>query len=531
MLSEDVFFKTLSTEELWKRYCGFLDLSTGEFMKIQESLLMEELSLVAGTSLGRKALGPRPPRTVEEFRQTVPFTVYEDYEPALSERREKSLAAVPAVWCHSSGRGGVFKWIPHSEALMDKTARNCIGLFNLASASRRGQISVRPGMRMLATVPLAPYTSGTIFSQLQKRFTFRAIPPLESVADLPFSEQVARAFELALREGFDVAGALASILVRLGQQMSGQSARGRLSRGILHPKALARLLRGVLRSRIQRRPIYPKDLWSPRGIMAGGVDTSIYRAEIEKYWGVTPFDVYASTETMFLGMQSWTRSFMTFLPDSVFLEFRPHADSTPNGEPQTATLLIDQLEPGRLYEVIITQFHGMPLLRYQLGDVIRVVEAGDSAAGISLPQIEVRRKIGEAINIGGLCALDERTLWGAIAAASVPCTDWTALKEYDGSETYLRIIVELSRPMAAREISRQLDAQLRMIDTDYADVGRYLGVNPVRTTVVSGGSFARYTEQKVREGAALSFLKPRHVNPSSEMVELLISMGSTEDRE
>lgn len=532
MLPEDVFFKTLSSEELWKRYCGFLELSVEEFMQIQRSLLAEQLALVRDSTLGRKILGPQPPRTMEEFRQVAPFTTYGDYEPYLSEKREEALAQKPAVWCHSSGRGGQFKWIPHSEALMEKTARHGIGLFNLTAATRRGEIAIGPGMRMLVTVPLAPYTSGTIFAQLRKRFTFHPIPPLEAVGDLPFQEQIARAFKMAMREGFDVGGALASVLVRMGQQMSGQaSSRSKLTADMLHPRVLFRLVRGYLRSKAKGRPVYPRDLWSPRGIMAGGVDTSIYRDDIEKYWGVTPHDVYASTETMFLAMQGLTRAHMTFLPDSVFLEFLPLEKSGEGAAGPADMVTLDKVEPGRLYELVITQFHGMPLLRYRLGDVIRIVAAGDEKAGVRLPQIEVRRKVGEAINLAALCSLDERTLWSALAATGLPYTEWTALKEYDHNETFLRLVIELKAPAKAADVSRMVDEKLKTIDIDYIDVHRYLGVNPVRTTILSIGSFARYTESKVREGAMLSHFKPKHVNPDPEVLARLMSLGTVVDRE
>jgi hypothetical protein len=532
MLPEDHFFKSLSSEELWKRYCGFLDLGIEEFMQIQRSLLAEQLSLVRESSLGQRILGAQQPRTIEEFRAAARFTTYDDYEPFLSEKREESLAQKPAAWCHSSGRGGRFKWVPHSEAHMEKTARHGIGLFNLTAAMRRGEIAIGPGMRMLVTVPLAPYTSGTIFAALRKRFTFQPIPPLEAVGDLPFQEQIARAFKMAMREGFDVAGALASVLVRMGAQMSGQaSSRSRLTPDMLHPRVLLRLARGYMKSRAQGRPVYPRDLWSPRGIMAGGVDTSIYRNDIEKYWGVIPFDVYASTETMFLAMQSWTKTHMTFLPDSVFLEFLPHSERSGAAPRIQDAVTLDAVEPGRLYELVITQFHGMPLLRYRLGDVIRVVAAVDEKAGVRLPQIEVRRKVGEAINLAALCSLDERTLWSALAATGLPYTEWTALKEYDHNETFLRLVIELKQPVSAAEVSRVVDEKLKSVDTDYVDVHRYLGVNPVRTTVLAPGSFARYTEAKVREGAVLSHFKPGHVNPPPEVVDRLLALGTVADRE
>ncbi|MGD0726968.1 MAG: GH3 auxin-responsive promoter family protein [Spirochaetia bacterium] len=532
MLPEDVYFKTLDSEELWKRYCGFLDLTVEDFVQIQRSLLAEELSLVADSTLGRKILGARAPLTIEEFRQSVPFTTYSDYEPYLGEKRENALAAKPAVWCHSSGRGGKFKWIPHSEPFMEKAARNCVAAFILSAASRRGEIALAPGVRILTVLPLAPYTSGTIFEYVRKRFTFQPLPPPESVESSSFPEQVSRAFEMALRDGFDFAGAIASVLVRMGAQMAGHAARtSKLSLGTFHPKVLFRLLRGLLRSRIQNRPVYPRDLWSPKGILAGGVDVSIYRDDIEKYWGVTPFDMYISTETLFVALQSWAKAHMTFLPDSVFLEFVPHSGREGTEPRRDRTLLLDQLEPGGLYEVIVTQFHGMPLLRYRLGDVIRVVSIGDEKTGIKLPQVEVRRKVGEAINLGSLCNLDERALWSAIAASGIPYAEWTAMKEYDHHQTFLRLVIELKEPRTAAEVSRLVHNELKKVDLDYVDVEKFLGVNPVRTTIISTGSFARYVEARIREGAVLSHLKPAHVNPSPEMLKLLVGEGSIVDEE
>jgi len=156
MLAEDYYFKTLSTEDLWKRYCGFLELSASEFLAIQRTLLEEELHLATDSLLGRKILGKRPPRTVEEFRATVPFTTYQDYEPYLSEKREEALAVKPHTWSHSAGRSGKFKWVPHSKEHMDKMARNCIAAIILSSASPRREIRLAPGLKLLLIMPAAP---------------------------------------------------------------------------------------------------------------------------------------------------------------------------------------------------------------------------------------------------------------------------------------------------------------------------------------------------------------------------------------
>src|SRR4030065_619234 len=90
-------------DEVWKKYCGFLDLKIDNFMDIQERLLMEQIYLLSKSELGRSILGPHIPANVKEFRELVPLTKYEDY-PYLAHRREDVLPVKPRIWARTSGR-------------------------------------------------------------------------------------------------------------------------------------------------------------------------------------------------------------------------------------------------------------------------------------------------------------------------------------------------------------------------------------------------------------------------------------------
>ncbi|MBA7702156.1 hypothetical protein ES703_110913 [subsurface metagenome] len=79
------------TDEAWQRCCGFIDLSLDDFMDIQQRLLWEQLGLLRKCELGRYIMNGANPQTLEEFRQSIPLTNYDDYAPYLLEKREDAL--------------------------------------------------------------------------------------------------------------------------------------------------------------------------------------------------------------------------------------------------------------------------------------------------------------------------------------------------------------------------------------------------------------------------------------------------------
>jgi len=526
MLSEDKYFRTLTNNELWRRYCGFLDLSVDEFIEMQNQLLMDEIDRVADSTLGKKIMDNQKPKSVEEFRQIVPLTNYEDYEPYLSEQREDALAVKPYLWCHSSGKGGRFKWIPHCQEFIEKEIKACLASFMLAAASQRGEVNISPGFRFLSVVAPVPYPSGCLYQTFPKYFSINLIPDPEAVKDLDFPERFKKGFQLALRDGVDGIGALGSVLVRMGEAISGKGKSSGFSLSMLHPKILNRLLRAWLRSKREKRAMQPTDIWPTKVIMAGGMDTVIYREEIASLWGNKPYELYGCAEVFFLATHSWKKNGMVFLPDTAFLEFIPHEDRTEvqdSKDHQLTTVLLDGLKEGNLYEVVVTHFYGGPLLRYRMRDLVKVVALRDD--GINLPHIEFQRRVDEVINIGGLAQLDERTIMLAVNKSGIKYVDWVACKDFEDSRSLLRIYLELQEVKDIGEMETMIHRQLKKIDTDYTDVESYLELQPVRITLLSSGTFDRYIQEKRKEGADLAHLKPPHINPPEAIIQHLLKLS------
>ena len=272
----------------------------------------------------------------------------------------------------------------------------------------------------------------------------------------------------------------------------------------------------------------PKDIWRPKGIIAGGTDTSIYKNDVAHYWGKIPFEMYGATEAVGLGVQNWNKKWLTFIPFFAFLEFIPEDESIKLREDtnyQPKTLLLNEVEEGKIYELLITNFYGMPLIRYRLRDLIQIVALSDDETGVVLPQFVFHARVGETVDLAGLARLTERVIWQAIANTEVKFEDWSACKEYNQNKTYLRVYIELKEERQASELERLIDEQLKAVDLDYRDVSKYLDMQPVMVRLLSPGTFDRYYQEKVSEGADMAHLKPPHINASDKEIQLLLKLS------
>ncbi len=156
MFSREPVFQSGDPVRIWQKFCGFLDLSLQEFMDIQEVLLMEQIELVADSSLGKKIMNGHKPGNVEEFRRLVPLTTYEDYAPYIGDCQEDALAIKPKLWAHTSGRGGQFKWAPYTEQALERLGDAALSELILAAANQKGEVRIREGSPFLCV--LAPPT-------------------------------------------------------------------------------------------------------------------------------------------------------------------------------------------------------------------------------------------------------------------------------------------------------------------------------------------------------------------------------------
>ena len=518
-------------EELWQMCCGYINLNLEQFMAIQKRLLLEQLQLLNRCALGKKIMNGVKPQTVEEFRQQVPLTTYADYCPELIERREDMLPAKPAMWVRTSGKSGEYpcKWVPITQAFCHQLSVVMYGVGMFSSSKGWGDISqLRTCPKIVYAVAPRPYTSGAMASMMEEQTPSHYLPPLAEAESLSFEERTRLGFKQALSQGLDYFFGLSLVLVAVGNQFSQPSDKVDIRPLLSQPKALFRLTKGLVKSKLARRAMLPRDLWSVKGIMSGGLDSGVFKDKIKELWGRYPLDTYASTEGGLIATQTWDFDSMTFIPNLNFLEFIPekeHFKWQLDHSYQPETVLLDEVKAGEPYEVVITNFHGGAMVRYRPGDMVRITLLRNEKLGIDIPQMAFERRADDLIDFG-VTRLTEKVIWQAVENTGIPYEDWVARKEVEEHMT-LHLFIELKDSIANEaDIEAAVDEQIKHLDSSFVathgDVGDYLNFR-VEVTLLPKGAFSNYISQRRAEGAELAHLKPPHINPSDKVLSLLLA--------
>ncbi len=521
-------------DEIWRKYCGFIDLSPEEFMGIQKRLLMEQIDLLSKCELGRKLLGKKVPTSVEEFRGSVPLTTYEDYLPYLDEKREDVLPKKPDFWIRTSGRSGVglSKWAPYPKRMLQAGTELAFASVIFATCRGKGDFALEEDDKFLYAMAPPPYISGMLPYGLLWEFSFKFLPSVERAEKMSFQERIGKGFELSFREGLDIFFGISSVLVRIGDQFSQASGKVKVSPILFHPKSLSRLIRGLLRSRLAKRPMIPADLWDLKGMISGGTDTAIYRDRIKYYWGKEPIEMYGGTEINFIAAQTWDYEGMTFVPTTGFLEFIPeeeHLKSKRDPSYQPRTVLLNQVEAGEKYELVVTNFRGGVYVRYRIGDMIKITALRNDNLNIDIPQMTFWSRADDIIDLAGFSRLTETVIWQAIENSGIGYKEWTARKEIEQQQPILHLYIESLEEghWEPEEVENALHQSLKDVDSDYREIEEMLGLKPLRVTLLRPGTFQRHIEDREAAGAELAHLKPPHMRPSDEIINRLLLMGST----
>jgi hypothetical protein len=520
---------------IWKRYCGFLDLTTEEFQAAQDRLLVEQFTAWQNSRLVKRIFGGTIPTSLQEFRDRAPLTTYEDYADVLLARKEEDLAEPTYEWIHTSGRSGQYehKWIPVTRRMYADISDASLGIFIHGTCTRRGEIRIRERDRMIFALAPLPFISGLAMRAIHEQFNFRIWPPYEQAITMDYFPRIKEAIRLSYIEGLDYFWGITSLAIAISEQFenAGKSGRNEEMRALLrNPKVLLRLAKGFVKAKLRGAPLRPRDIWNVKGVLVGGMDTSIFRERIRTLWGEYPREGYGCTEfgyiahTHFAGVgmvMRETSSYYEFLDLEDYLRWKENRSFRPR------LRLLCEVEAGKEYALVGTNFNGGVLVRYVLGDSVTFLSRSDESVGLHVPQFVVTSRIDDVIDIASFTRLTERMVWAAVEQSGVPYVDWIVTKESAGEKPVLHLYLEPRGGVPEAVLVQSLiHEKLKQADEGYRNLEEMAGIKPLVVTLLSPGTFARYLQERQAAGFDLAHSKPVHMNPKGDVVSRLRSMST-----
>lgn len=501
-----------SAEQIWDEYCGFLNLELDQYMHIQNRLMEEQMQLWCNCQLGKRILDGKQPSSVEEFREMVPLTEYEDYADILLLRQADMLPAPPLTWVETTWEGGKrpIKVAPYSQGFLDIFRRNCIAVMLFTSSKQKGKYEL--GDKALSGLAPLPYLTGVMGLVMEQEFKFTSMPPQEASKTMGFTDRTKLGFKMAMKSGVDYFFGLGSISYFISKQLMLSSGKSGSKKSSLGLTGMARGLRGKMRAKKEERGMFPKDLFQLKGFICAGTDNACYKDELEELWGIRPTEIFAGTECGLVGTETWNRKDLYFFPDACYYEFIPKAFVREKGR-NLPTLTIDQVQVNEEYELVITTFKGGAFARYRTNDVYRCVGIGDKDDDSSLPKFRYIDRIPPVIDIAGFTRITENSINDVIAFSHLPIKDWCAAKEYE-SETghpFLHMYIEMeasglaSQAVSEEVLRNHLGIYFNYLDSDYMNLKKILEMEPLQITFLRIGTFEAY---KKRTGSALYKINP-----------------------
>ena len=507
-------------DKIWKAYLGFLDLSIEEFMEIQNRLLLEQIELLKNCNLGKQFFGRNRINSVEDFRKKVPLTTYDDYAETLLNKKSEDLPSEPLHWVQTSWKGGAgsIKLAPYSRSMVEENTKMFLSSLIISTSKGRGHFNLRNNDKFLYGMAPRPYLTGYAPYILKHHIDFKYLPDTEQAENLSFKDRNVVGFKLAIKNGADLFYGVSSVLVKIGESFSNSEG----STKFIMPgniKQAIKLVKAFWKKKIKKQKLLPKDLFEFKGILCGGTDSETYKSQIEHLFGITPLEIFGGTESAGVATETWSRNGLTFFPDVNFLEFIPETEMKKEEENpgyQPRTILLDELKPGEVYELVITKLRGGAFVRYRIGDVMKCLALENKEDGVKLPQVKYLDRVNNIIDLAGFTRITKQIIGDAIKLSNLGIEDWTAVKEYGENRPYINLYFENKEERSLDEIREGINEQMKIVDTDYRDVHSMLGYDPLKLTTIKQGAFELFKEE---HSHTLS-----RINPDKEELAIIKGM-------
>ena len=523
-----------------------MDDNSKRAISMSEELLMRLLDENKDTEYG-KLYDFAHISSIEEYKEKVPLSTYDDYEPYIKrmvEDDEKNLLTVrpPKHYALSSGSVGVPKHIPVSGEELDIYSKYgtslCFGVMDEFYRNTTGS-SIKPGfgvncieLKFQDTKHGVPKgaISGNIMKQVKDISGYILTSPWDVInpkAEMDLKYLRAR-FAL---ERDDVIFLLAAFMTALVDMTDYIRANwkmlckdiyyGRIDDSIKIPDEQRRIFEQQLSPNPRRAKklaaefrkgsdgiltrIWP-DLQFVAGIGTGGFFT--YAKKMRRYTGKNiPYNnlTYAASEGLFAAARHAGDTSYVLLPEGGFYEFIPA-----NAEDETNTLTIDQLEEGEEYEIVVTNLSGC--YRYRIKDVIRVTGFYNEA-----PLLQFIYRKSQMLSIQGEKTNEESVRWSIeqfMKDTKLVINDYSVYADTDSEPGHYVFLMEPDTRVPKEKIAEYrdvIDAKMSQANPSYGDKVRTGVLGPMELIFLQAETYQAYRDLMIRKGTSANQLKPVRV--------------------
>ena len=465
--------------------------------KKNDRLLLKIIKQNQDTAYGRK-YDFRNIRTVEDYRNKVPFSTYEDYKEYIDRmimNGEQDLITTHHIvdYARTSGSTGEFKYIPVSRAEVKvHTAYTLTVMMALADkwCREKNGHPLKPG-RGIFTMPDAGFKlpNGKPCSNIAQVSAERLGFIFPYLIVLPFPKL------FSYRE-ID----LNYLYLRLG----------------LEDPNLAFIF-SIFFSSVHDLLMYLKENWKTlTDDIEKGAISDLARADVQvkerllKYLKPNPQRAAELSD-------EFNTDQRLLLSDSLYYEFIPLDD-------ENKIFSLDELEKGKEYEIVITNQAG--LYRYRIKDVIKVENYL-----YDCPYISFSYRKGSLLSVIGEKTTEEH-LKGVIETigekADLEDIRWTITIDIDSRPPRYLLLLENEEGKDLGGYSQIADETLKRLNPKYASAEDHLFLKQMKIVNQLPGTHEAWKERMLKKGTALSQIKPVTLLDNDEKKDFFLSRIQTD---
>jgi hypothetical protein len=514
-------------------------------MQYNHDFLMKVLEDNKGTAYGKKYDFDNI-KTIEEYKEKVPITEYDDYiEYILPMSEEKKTGLITNYkinhYSKSSGTLGNPKKLPLSVESEEILMKYLIPYICALIHENFNDLHVLDGKSLnLIEVSLDKLKSGATYGALTAKYmnTFKKFLPYfyTSPFEAFFPEQDTNSRYLHARFGLmdknivSIQSAFFNFVLEIFRfiESNWELLVDDIEKGTINQKiSLSQTVRDKIEGELEPMPERASEL---REIFEKGFKTPI----IPKIWpklkiiigiGTGGFANYAkkirkmyvgqSINFVLMGLIASEGVFSVpielnngnsaLIPDSVFYEFRPL-----DNEDFNSCVTLDKLEIGKDYEIIITNLSGF--YRYRMQDAIRVMGMYNN-----LPLIQFLYRINQTVNLAG-----EKTTEVALRNAlnktekefGFDLVEFSTYPDPDTSPPTYKVFIEaenIPENVSKEDIRDSIEKNISQNNPSFGDKVKKGILGKIELNYLHSETYLLYRDLMVMKGTSSAQLKPPRI--------------------